>query len=255
MFRNLYADTRNILFSRGLRIALIVITVTQLFYLIAIGLIEKVLVNMQLVAEDVAFSFTTIAAFLVTASTLLITEREFSDGCIRNKLISGVKRSDAFLSAVAGGMLQGVLYAAAACVLSTVTSLLFTAGFESFTVTEIVDYWIMIAVSCVAIGGFSTALIMIFGGNKVSYIIGLALAFVLRVWDTFILDKLFPESGVCTLTGTKLEVYKFVDRFVPYSFMNMEPHYDLWSYFAGGAGLLLISVVIGLIVFERKELH
>ncbi len=254
MFRNLYADTRSILLSKAFRYALEVIAVYQIFYLLFNKIIYSFIDTAELNADDIAFVYTAMAAFLVTAATLFITDREFSNGCIRNKIISGVKRTDAFLSAVCGGMLQGALYTVFACLISIPFAKFCTAGFIGYTIPEVADYWLVTIMACVAIGAFSTALVMMLGGSKLSYVIGLLVAFVMKVLDTAVLDKLYPEKGFCTLTGTKLAVYQFVDKYVPYSYLVIRPHYDMSCYVIGCAGMIIISVVIGLIVFNKKEL-
>ena len=254
MFRNLYADTRSILLSRAFHLALRAIVVYQGFYFILMKCLYIFVVGTPMDADDISFIFFFLAAFLVTAATLFVTDREFSNGCIRNKIISGVKRSDAFLSAVCGGMLQGAIYTIFACIISAVFTLLFTAGFIAYSVPEVADYWLITIMACMAIGAFSTALVMMLGGNKLCYVIGLLLAFVMKVWDTFILDKLYPEKGSCTLTGAKLAVYSFVDKYIPYSYMMTRPHYGMSSYVIGCSAMIILSVVIGLIVFNKKEL-
>lgn len=255
MFRNLYADTRKIFFSRGFSGGIAAIFFYQMFMSLALWAITVLLIKGQMASEDIAFSFSFIAAFVVTASTLFMVQGDFDDGCIRNKLISGVKRSDAFLSAIISGMLQGVMFSIIAFVISMISLPIFTKGFMNYSIPEVANYWLIITLACMSIGAFSTALIMIFGGSKISYVVGLAVAFVLRIVDTFVLDKLFPEKGNCTLTGAKLELFKFIDRFIPYSYLSMEPHWDTWNYIVGSAGMIIISVVVGLLVFSKKEFH
>ena len=254
MFRCLYADTRNVFLSKGFRIGLGAIIVFQMLGLLFSGFIVTFVMKEALAADDIAFIFPTVAAFLVTATTLHITENEFSDGCMRNKIISGVRRSDVFLSAILGGMLQGVIYSILACITSIVIAVFFTGGFMTYSIPEIADYWLVITLACLTIGAFSNVLILTLCGSKISYIIGLALAFVLRVADTHVLDKLYPSSGLCTLTGTKLAVYQFFDRFIPYAYLTTEPHYDMASYVLGCGGFILISTITGLLIFEKKEL-
>nr|WP_297708930.1 hypothetical protein [uncultured Butyrivibrio sp.] len=254
MFRNLYADIRSILLSRAFHLALIIIAAYQVLYFAFIKVIYLFVGVSEIDADDIAFVFVSVAAFLVTAATLFITDREFSSGCIRNKLISGVKRRDAFLSAVCGGMLQGALYTAFACLISIPFIGLFSVGFINFSIQEVADYWLIVVMTCMAIGAFSTALVMILGGSKLSYVIGLLIAFVMKVWDTVILDKLYPEKGFCKLTGAKLAVYSFVDKYIPYSYLMIRPHYEMRFYVTGCAAMIVISVVIGLIVFSKREL-
>ena len=152
-------------------------------------------------------------------------------------------------------MLQGVLLSIVAFVSSMAVLPMFTEGFMNYTIPEIEDYWLLITLSCMSVGAFSTALIMIFGGSKISYVAGLAIAFVMKVLDTYVLDKLYPEKGNCTLTGAKLFLFKFIDRFIPYSYFSMEPHWDTLSYLVGCLGLILISTAVGLFVFDKKEIH
>lgn len=255
MFRNLYADTRKIFFSRGFYSGVIAIIFYQAFASLVLWLLTVYLIKGHMASDEIAFIYTSIAAFVVTVTTLFVTQGDFDDGCIRNKLISGVKRSDAFLSAIISGMLQGVLLSIVAFVSSMAVLPMFTEGFMNYTIPEIADYWLLITLSCMSVGAFSTALIMIFGGSKISYVAGLAIAFVMKVLDTYVLDKLYPEKGNCTLTGAKLFLFKFIDRFIPYSYFSISPHWDTLSYLAGCMGLILISTVVGLYVFSKKEIH
>ena len=254
MFRNLYADTRSILLNRGFRFALAAIVSWQLLFLLFVWLIQTLFFKEALTAEDVGFSFSSVAVFLVTGSSLYISGDAFSSGCIRNKIISGARRTELFLSAVCGGMFQGVMYSMLACVVSVMVSLLFTAGYMSYSIPEIAEYWIVITMACAAIGAFSTALVMSLGGNQLSYIIGFALAFLLNVVSARIVDKLYPADGLCALTGTKLAVYSFFDRFIPYFYFTATPHYGMGNYVSGCAGLILTSLAAGWIVFRKKEL-
>ncbi|MBO4458195.1 MAG: hypothetical protein J5802_10785 [Butyrivibrio sp.] len=253
MFRNLYADTRSILSSRIFGLAMLAVFAGQTFDFVITKVIYLV-IDASISAESIAYFYPSAAGFIVTAATLFITDREFSNGCIRNKIISGVKRSDAFLSAVCGGMLQAVMYTLFACVVSIFFSSFFTLGFMAESISEIADRWLVTTMACVAIGVFSTSIVMMLGGNKISYVVGLFLAFAMKVWDNRILGKLYPEKGHCTLTGMNLAVCRFIDRYVPYSYLVARPHYDMGSYIIGCSAMVIFSVVIGLVVFNKREL-
>ena len=67
MFRNLYADTRNIILCRAFRIALGVIAVYQIFHFIIFKALYVFFLKTTMDADTVAFTFPSIAAFLVTA--------------------------------------------------------------------------------------------------------------------------------------------------------------------------------------------
>ena len=254
MFRILYSDTRRILHDKWVRLALAGIVVYQLFYLVTLKFVIGWFFHEKMWADEVGFCFSSIAIFVVTAGTLSTTVTDYETGCLRNKLISGAKRKEVFLSAMIGGMMQGMLYSMTACVSSGLSSLLFTEGFQTYTVQEFADQWLLTTITCMAIGAFSTALVMLTGGKVVSYVIGLSVAFAMKVICMRVLDKLFPSQGTCKLTGLKLTVYRAVDRFVPYSYLSMRPHQAWTDYLVGIGGMIVISVAVGLILFERKEL-
>ena len=255
MFRNLYADSRRIFFSRSFYVSIAIIFLYQLIASLLIWALTAFLSEGQVASDEIAFLYPSIAAFIVTISTLFITQRDFEDGCIRNKLISGVKRSDAFLSAVVCGILQGALLTIVAFVSSMIVMPILSKGFMDFSIPEMADYWLVITLACMSIGAFSTALIMIMGGSKISYVAGLAVAFLLKMLGTHVLYKLYPDKGNCMLTGSTLELYKFIDRYNPYSYLLDEPHWDSLSYIVGCTGLVVISVVVGIIVFTKKEIR
>ncbi|MCR5585455.1 MAG: hypothetical protein K6F63_08500 [Lachnospiraceae bacterium] len=209
----------------------------------------------DLAAEDTCFTFQGISIFLVTASTLFTTISEYSDGCIRNKIISGARRHEVFLSAMICGMIQGLVHALIACFTSVLICFTLSSGFAILTAAEVINYWLLTALVCVTLGGFTTSLIMILGKSRFSYITGIALAVGMKIFSMEILDKLYPENGVCTLTGARLHIYLFFDRFVPYLHVTMPPHWPVADYLAGNLGLLLLATAAGLVLFRKKELQ
>ena len=254
MFRILYSDIRKIFTHWGFKVCLLVNVGYHLFTVLVLKLVSVFMLKQDIDADGVAFSYASMAAFLITASTLLTTTSEYTDGCLRNKLISGVKRYEIILSDVIGGMLQGVVHSMVAMITATVTDAIFTTGFDYYTVSEVADYWLVITLSCMAIGVFSTVLIMVLGGGRSSYVVGLTVVITLRILSLRILDKLFPTAGDVTITGKTLAIYSFTDRFVPYLHLVARPHYGAESYLIGSFGLILISTVIGIILFNRKEI-
>lgn len=254
MFRILYSDVRKVLTHKGFKICLLVNVFYHIFTVIVLKLVDFFAFRMGLSADGVAFEYASLAGLLVTASTLLTTTCEFSDGCMRNKLISGVKRYEIILSSVITGMLQGLIHSMAACLTSVISSALLTTGYDAYTVPEIADYWLMITLACMAVGAFSTVLILVLGGGKAAYIVGLAVAVTFKIMSMRILDKLYPTSGHISITGSKLAAYRFMDMFVPYVNLSSRPHYDFWVYLAGNFGLIIISTLIGILIFNKKEI-
>ncbi|MCR4690724.1 MAG: hypothetical protein K5739_05240 [Lachnospiraceae bacterium] len=255
MFRILYSDMRKLAHDRGFLATLSVNVFYPLVITLFLMAISQIFYHERLFADQVCFQFQSIAIFLVTAGTLLFTMSEYADGCIRNKIISGAKRSDIFLSAAVMGGFQGVLHSFTGCLTALLIRLLLTGEYQTYTIPEVADYWLITTMACASIGVFTTMLIMIFGGKKASYILGLFIATFMKIMSLSVLDKLYPEKGHCRLTGAKLAVYNFIDRFVPYTQLSFRPHRPFTDYMAGSAGLIILSLVIGLILFNRKELQ
>ena len=253
MLRILYSDIRKTMLSRAFQICVMTNVFYHLLLVITLKVVSMVFFHTNIASDDVGFCFTSIGIFLVTASTL-ITAGEFTDGTMRNKLISGANRSEVFFSGMITGMYQGFVHAAVAFVTAMLMGLFFTTGFEGYTIPEVADFWLLITFSCMTIGGFSTAVILALGGRKISYVVGLSIAFGMKIFILYVQDKLYPESGNCHLTGAKLTLFRFTDRFIPYSYLAMRPHWDCVSYFLGCGGLILISALIGVAVFQKKEM-
>ena len=175
--------------------------------------------------------------------------------CIRNKLISGAGRDAVFLSASVTALLQALILSAVALAETVILSLIFTSGTGGMSIAGLADRWLVITLACMAIAVFSTMLIMLLGGNKSAYITGIAVAVCLNIFSLDVMEKLYPESGVCTLTGTKLQIYSFYDRFIPYAYPAYPPHHGMLTYLAGAAGTIALSLIIGLVLFNRKEIQ
>ena len=255
MFKVLYADTRKLFYQKGLREGLAGVSLYIIGYVVLIKLV-LFFVGGELYADEIHSAYAGLAVFLISGCTLVSTVSDYSDGCIRNKIISGAGRPAVFLSALITGGTQAVLLSAAAFVESHILSGIFTkGGLMTMTVAELADYWLIITMACVAVAVFSTMLIMILGGNKISYVVGIALAVIFNIFNLEVSDKLYPTQGSCTLSGSKLLLYRFYDCFVPYSYLSMRPHHSTFIYLAGAAGMIALSVIIGMLIFNNKEIQ
>lgn len=253
MLRTLYADIRNAFLSKGIRI----ITIANLSYIAGYVILMKVMlyfIGGELNADDILPVYNEYAIFVITAASLVIYVNEFASGIIRNKLCSGAKRRDIYLASVISSAFIATFISAIAQIFEVILSLIFTKGLYNMTLAEVAFSFSETTISCVTIAIFSTTIIMVMGGTNASYVVGLGIAFVFKVFGIEVLDKLYPEYGKCTLTGTKLQVYTFFDRYVPYAHCSGTPRWDMMSCVEGCVVLVLISLVLGLIVFNKKEL-
>ena len=254
MLRVLYADTRKLVFQSGLRECLLAIV----GYLIAFFLIMQLAAHFmgaEIYVYEIHESYSSFAIILVTACTLMTTISDFTDGCIRNKLISGAGRTAVFLAAEISAVIQALVLSVTACVVSILLSLPLSQGPVVLTAADIAELWLVDTMACVAIAVFSAALIMVLGGKKSAFMTGICIAIVLKIVSMEVLDKLFPAQGECSLSGTKLALYSFYDRYVPYAYLGAPPHYEMWVYLAGTLGLILISLLAGIVIFNRKEIQ
>ncbi len=255
MFRIFHADIRKMIHDKGFRTCLMVNILYQFFSVLILKTINILYPKIVLYADAVAFNYGTISTFLIFASTLITTTSDYSDGCIRNKIISGASRVNIYLSWAACGLLHGLIHSVAACITSFLCNLIFFLKWDTYTAQEILYYWLIITLSCMALGLFSTTLVMILGGYKASYIVGLSIVIVMKIVSLEVLDKLYPENGICTLTGFKLCLYQFLEKYLPFFYPMMRPHYGLFTYMMGIGGITVISLILGLVIFKRKEIR
>ena len=255
MLRIFYADLRNALHNKGFRIACF----TPLFYSGGITILLWVILKVflkdgGLTAEDVLDNYNGLAAFLITAATMMVFSGDFSNGIIRNKLISGAKRKDVAMSCILCGALMGVLLCAVYVVVSVLFVTIFTEGLQMLTIAEAADSCLVFTLASMSVGAFSAMLVLVSGGSKISYAIGLVIAFVFKLLNLEVCEKLYPEKGLCALQGAKLMLYRGFDRFVPYSHFSLYTRWQFADYLIGSVVLIVLSLVIGILLFQKKEI-
>ncbi|MCR5249878.1 MAG: hypothetical protein K6E50_04665 [Lachnospiraceae bacterium] len=254
MLKVLYADARMMLYQKGMRQVILAVSTYLVLYSILLKIIGHYM-GFAVTADDIIMLYSSYAALAVTASTLFTSIGDFSDGCIRNKLILGSGRATVFVSAEIVGALQAVLISAAAFAESGILALVLTkGGLYTMTIAELADMWLIDTLALMSIGVFSTALVMVLGGKKSSYAIGLVISLAAHIFSLEVNEKLYPTAGKCVLSGAKLFLYRFYDRFVPYSYLKMRPHHETWVYLAGVCGLILLSTLAGILIFRKKEI-
>ena len=253
MLRILYSDIYKTVNSKGLKISLWFCLIYPVIQALILYLVVHNYIGGELTGEETLFSYSSIGALLVTAAVLYLTIPDFADGTIKNKIINGVKRSDIFFSSVLSGMFAGVLTSIFCAAGELIAAKLFTKGFYVLTAADVAEYFMALTLASAAVGAFAAMLVMIFGGSFFAYIPGLVIAFFFRVISMRVADKLYPESGVTTLTGTKLKIYTLYDRYFSYAHFTDYLRWDFLSYVIGAAILITISFILGVIIFNRKE--
>ena len=254
MLKMLYTDIRSVLLNKGFRIIIEAFVSYILFFTILMKVLAFFLGG-GLSADDILTAYPDIGVFVITAATLLMFVNEYKEGVMKCKIQRGISRKGIFLSAVITSAFMAVIMTIIAAVIDILLILIFSEGLYTMTISELGDAFLQITFASMAIAVFSTSLIMVLGGGNSSYVVGLIIAFVFKIVGMLVMDKLYPEKGLCPLTGFKLKLYTFYDRFVPYAHFTFSPRWDSSSNMIGCLGLILISVIVGMLMFERKEIN
>lgn len=255
MLRIFYADLRSMIRNKGFLSCIggMVMYVAGFTVLLTI-ILKGFMGGGMLVAEEIMGTYSDVAVLFIAATVLMAFNIDYSDGIIRNKMICGVKRSGIAVSVVSCGCIAGVALCITSVVSSCIMSLFFSTGLSTLTVTEAVDSILVLTLASMAVGAFSTFLMVLFGGTKGTYVSGLLIAFIFKLIGMEVAEKLYPEQGECLLTGTKLMLYRFYDRFVPYAHFSFYRRWAFTDYLIGSIACIIISYVLSVLVMNKKEI-
>lgn len=202
-------------------------------------------------------SFTVYSLSAALYLAIIITEflhMEVNEGILRNKIISGKNRAEILGSYCLVMAIFAVVLQILSAVSVMVSMWVCRAEFEIPSRTDVVSMTALYAVAGACVSVFYCALYCIFCTTKAAMILPALVAVCTKLGMMYVQYKLYPETGVCTLTGMKLSVFTFLDRYMPFSYFLMVPHWDIASYVIGCGGMAVISLIVGLIVFERTDL-
>lgn len=177
---------------------------------------------------------------------------EAGEGIIRNKLISGKKRYQVLLSYVlvnaSVACLLQILSVASVAAVGVIMGATWMITFE-----EVVHYVIVAALAGVAISVLYTAIYICFCTKKMANVIPIAISLLAKISMVVISDALFTSSGIPKVTGATLQIYSGIDRYLAFFHLNGELRYDNMSYLIGNVALIIISILIGSLVFTKKD--
>jgi len=194
----------------------------------------------------------TSALYIAIAATFFLYT-EINEGILRNKIVSGKKRTEILLSYSFTMVVYAVILQVAAELSTLVSMAALGAKFILPSWTIVFEMIGIHAAAGVAIAIFFTVLYCVFCTTRAAMILPALVAVCSRIGLIYVLDKLYPESGVCTLTGAKLAVFTFIDRFIPFSYLVTVPHWDLKNYALGCGSMIALSLLIGIPVFKRID--
>lgn len=93
-------------------------------------------------AENAAFVFTLISGILCAVFCGMFQGEELSDGTIKNKIISGHKRSNIYISQVLVCISAGIIMCMAYIIPSLIIGIVFMGGFKELNGIEIIGYYV-----------------------------------------------------------------------------------------------------------------
>lgn len=254
MLKAIRVDVRRIL-STGrlmffvLLVAVIIPIVMEILY-IAVG---KSLGGPYVATIDDFSSFTAYSTIYLAVFTSFFLYGEFGDGTIRNKIVSGKSRLQILFSYCIVNSLVAIVIQ----VVSAVSALLVDLVFRVEIGVEFTELLYFIAVSSlaeVAVTVLYTSIIICFCTNKAGVAIPAVIALFMKIALLVIIDALYTDSGIPKVTGAKLSGYTFFDRYISFSHLTGPLRWDIGSYLIGSIALIIISVIVGSVVFSKKNL-
>ena len=254
MLNALRVDMRRYMTSKAyMLLALTASVVYPLFLLIVMKAFSAMM------GADYSVEITEFTAYSSMASiflAVLVTEflhGEVGEGIVRNKIISGKRKSQVFLSYCIVNMFLAAFLQIVSVLVTRVAA--FCLGLEVLVpVADLLRLTTVTAFAGVAISIFYTALYLCFCTSKIAIALPTVVSVAIRILMIFVLDALYPASGVPKASGFTLKLFVGLDRFVAFFHLNGFPHWDNISYLIGNVTLIAVSLGTGLLIFTNKDL-
>lgn len=235
-----------------------IIAASFLYFFLA-DLLETIICNVgtsldvDFYADGLITDRGTIIPFILAIFTGLFVYTDFREGTIRNKVIAGAKRWE-----IVGSMVVvSAVFATYLCAVKHVLGLLFgsfyKAGFSD-TPGNLLTYTMIHTGSAVAIATLFTVITYLLGTNIVGAFLPIALCVLSGVATMIITNDLFPENGNCRLSPETYRIYNFIDSYLPSTYLDGMPRHGITEFYISIGATIFISLVIGLIIFNRKDL-
>ena len=193
------------------------------------------------------------AAIAIAVFVTAFVMKEFTDGAVRNKLSSGAKRIDIYFSSVLTMIVATIAIQAVSIVSLLISGNVFLAGFVT-PLTDILQINVVYLIAAISLTIFDVTLVFIFAGNNASLFTAPFIAVAMKFVAMMVLEDLYPESGEVLISGTRLAVFGFIDKYIPYMHLIDFPRFNWSAYIIGGAVLSAVSLILGIVIFEKKDL-
>lgn len=255
MINAIKVDLRKLLIGKTYLGILIGVGVIYPFAVSLFMKILSVIINEQKVLELYDFqAYSAYATFVIAFGVTKFFHSEFEDGALKNKLVSGKRRQEVFLSAC----FVSSVFAVILQILSTLAIFAF-AWMTGFSMSEIVfaevmEYTFVMVLAGISVSIFYTVIYMCHGNSRITVAVPMGISIFTSIILMYIMDKLYPQNGICKLTGTRLFIYQIIDKYSPFAYFIGMNRWSIGTYVIGSGLLVVTSLFIGLIIFQRKDL-
>lgn len=254
MVNVLLADMRKLFTSK----AFFIITIAVPTLLILITTISDLAVRLldievTLYSDKLLMDFECrYSAIIIAVIATFFVGQELRNGVIRNRLVCGCSRIVCFLSSVITAWIATTFMQLVAYVMSFVFGKVLGESYlDNMYTLKNMALWIC---ASFAVAIFSVLIVYICGESNASYVASGAIAVILYFVINRVNDKLFPQDGIVKITGTKLTIYQGISKYFAFSYLSLPRTYEIRVYVIGCLAMAILSLVIGCVVFSRKEL-
>lgn len=254
MLNALQVDIRRYLMTKSYIVLSAIIGILQPLALcvMVLGLSWTMNAEPFVTLNEISGYSSTASIYLAVLVTFFL-HAEAGEGIIRNKVISGKKRHEILFS-------YSLVMAMVALLLEIVSVVVVVVAAKMMGITfliateEIIRFTLVNSLAGVAVSIFYTMLYMCFCTSKAAIALPGSVAVVMKIAMIVILDALYTPSGVPKVTGVTLKVFEAFDRYCAFSHLNGELRWDNASYLVGNLVVIVISFLIGIVVFSKKDL-
>lgn len=253
MYKIFAADIRRLLKNKNFyHLNIFWVVEYGLFFVLFFGLLDEFLGIDKLYAENIFLQGISVLPLISSIFIGSHMGEEFRDGTIRNKIIRGAGRLELYACAVC----YTIFVSLVTQVVLFLTSLLFGYTFLDgcMSVSGFIIRSGIFTLAGTAISVFFTGLIYMFGASRVSYVICPSITIVFYFINSFVEYKLYPQNGLCTLSAGVQRAFLFVDKYIPLTYFYGELMHNAGCYIIGSIGLALLGIVVGAVVFLKKDL-
>ena len=254
MYRTLCADFRKLMYHKWFWIIMIVFPVGTA---VLFSILDKIIIMIDKApvyyADANLTAYPALVPFVLATMAGLYLGGEFQEGTLRNKLITGTKRNELFFSTTIIMAFTSVVFQLVATVCVLVSGKLLFDGFMT-TTNGILKMTLVHSMASVAISVIFTGVSFMIGNGKWLALCCGVFAIISKFVSVEVCSKLFPETGVCMLSGKKLAIYEWIDKYIPFSYLNGDIRYPMHTYMIGCMACIAVAFVVGLLVYQRKDI-